>query len=224
MLLGKLFDVVAVMPTVFPAMNSRPLLVVAGALLAALSLARANGTSVDTAAAAAPAVLPAPAAAAPATPAPAADPLKTPPENVDGYLRLGFDRLGGYKFIAPPFDPAAASDPNAKPPASGEEQIPAVVKGWSGRKAIVTGYMMPTKMEKGLVTEFLLVKDPMMCCYGTVPNVNEWIIVRMKPGIQPLMDLPISFYGELKVGAMFDNNYLTGIYLLNGEKMGEVQN
>jgi hypothetical protein len=63
-----------------------------------------------------------------------------------------------------------------------------------------------------------------MCCYGTVPNVNEWIIVRMKPGIQPLMDLPISFYGELKVGAMFDNNYLTGIYLLNGEKMGEVQN
>ena len=99
-----------------------------------------------------------------------------------------------------------------------------MVKNWSGKKAIVTGYMMPTKMEKGLVTEFLLVKDPMMCCYGTVPNVNEWIIVRMKPGIQPLMDLPISFYGELKVGAMFDNNYLTGIYLLNGEKMGEVQN
>ena len=222
------------MPTLFPAMNPRSLLVATGALLAALSLARANGTSVDTAAAAAPAVLPIPAAAVPAAPAaasasgaataPAADPLKTPPENIDGYLKLGFDRLGGYKFIAPPFDPAAASDPNAKPPASGEEQIPAVVKNWSGKKAIVTGYMMPTKMEKGLVTEFLLVKDPMMCCYGTVPNVNEWIIVRMKPGIQPLMDLPISFYGELKVGAMFDNNYLTGIYLLNGEKMGEVQN
>ena len=215
-------------------MNPRSLLVATGALLAALSLARANGTSVDTAAAAAPAVLPIPAAAVPAAPAaasasgaataPAADPLKTPPENIDGYLKLGFDRLGGYKFIAPPFDPAAASDPNAKPPASGEVQIPAVVKNWSGKKAIVTGYMMPTKMEKGLVTEFLLVKDPMMCCYGTVPNVNEWIIVRMKPGIQPLMDLPISFYGELKVGAMFDNNYLTGIYLLNGEKMGEVQN
>lgn len=217
------------MPTVFPAMNPRSLLVAVGVLLAALSLARANGTSVDTAATAAPAVLPPPAAVAP-TPAsataaaPAADLLKTPPENVDGYLKLGFDRLGGYKFIAPPFDPAAAADPNAKPPSGGEEQIPAVVKGWSGKKAIVTGYMMPTKMEKGLVTEFLLVKDPMMCCYGTVPNVNEWIIVRMKPGIQPLMDLPISFYGELKVGAMFDNNYLTGIYLLNGEKMGEVQN
>jgi hypothetical protein len=140
------------------------------------------------------------------------------PEVENGYLRLGFDKLGSYKFVAPAFDPAA--DPNKQLP-TGEEQIPAYVKAWNGHKAIVTGFMLPTKMANGLVTEFLLVKDPMMCCYGVVPAMNEWVVVRMPKGTKPLMDVPISFYGELKIGAIFENGYLSGIYLLDGEKMAE---
>jgi hypothetical protein len=145
---------------------------------------------------------------------------KPAPEVQDGYLKLGFDRLANYKFTPPPFD--AAADPKVTPP-SGEEQIPAEVKAWNGKKAIVTGFMLPVKMENGLVTEFLLVKDAMMCCYGATPNMNEWVVVKMAKGVRPLMDVPISFLGELKVGAMFENGYMTGIYQLEGEKMGEVQ-
>jgi len=143
------------------------------------------------------------------------------PEADNGYLRLGFDRLAAYKFVAPAFDPAA--DPKAPPP-NGEEQIPAGVKAWSGHKAIVTGFMLPTKLQDGLVTEFLLVKDQMLCCYGTMPNMNEWVVVKMKKGVRPVMDTPIAFYGELKIGAMFENGYMTGIYLLDGERMGEAKN
>jgi hypothetical protein len=152
----------------------------------------------------------------------AADDIGSPaPEVEQGYLRLGFDRLAASKFVPPAYDPAA--DPKA-PPVSGDEQIPAGVKHWSGKKAIVTGYMLPVKMDGALVTEFLLVKDPMMCCYGVVPNMNEWVVVKMvKGGVKPLMDVPVSFYGELKVGAMFENGYMTGIYLLEGEKMGEIK-
>ena len=144
------------------------------------------------------------------------------PESDNGYLRLGFDKLAAYKFIPPAYDPAA--DPKAAPP-TGNEQIPAQVMGWSGKKAIVTGFMLPVKMDGGLVTEFLLVKDPMLCCYGVMPNMNEWVVVRMNKGagVKPLMDVPISFYGELKVGAMYENGYMTGVYLLAGEKMGEVK-
>ncbi|MEO7600265.1 MAG: DUF3299 domain-containing protein [Opitutus sp.] len=149
-----------------------------------------------------------------------AEPPKGAPEVEQGYLRLGFDRLAGYKFTPPAFD--AAADPKTLPP-TGEEQIPATVKEWSGKKAIVTGFMLPVKMDNGLVTEFLLVKDPMMCCYGTVPNMNEWVVVKMSKGVRPLMDVPISFYGQLKVGAMFENGYMTGIYQLDGEKMGDVK-
>jgi hypothetical protein len=144
----------------------------------------------------------------------------SPPAEEDGYLRLGFDRLAAYKFTMPPYDPAA--EPDRQPP-TGEEQIPDAVKAWSGRKAIVTGFMLPVKMDGGLVVEFLLVKDPMMCCYGVVPNMNEWIVVRMAKGVRPLMDVPISFYGVLKIGAMFENGYMVGIYLLEGEKMGAVE-
>ena len=44
----------------------------------------------------------------------------------------------------------------------------------------------------------------------------------MPQGVRPLMDVPIDFHGVLKVGAMFENGYLVGIYLLEGEKMGAV--
>ena len=153
---------------------------------------------------------------------PAADDIGgVAPEVDQGYTRLGFDRLASYKFVPPAYDPAA--DAKA-PPATGDEQIPAGIKRWNGKKAIVTGFMLPVKMDGGLVTEFLLVKDPMMCCYGVVPNMNEWVVVKMvKGGVKPLMDVPVSFYGELKVGAMFENGYMTGIYLLEGEKMSEIK-
>ena len=161
-------------------------------------------------------------AAAPA-PAPAATDAKPITATVDdkGYLKLGFEQLASYAFVPPAFDPAAS--PNEKPP-TGEEQIPAVVKGWNGKKAVVVGFMVPVKMEKGLVTEFLLMRNTMACCYGTVPNMNEWVIVKMKKGgVQPMMDVPVSFYGDIKVGAMFENGYMTGLYELECERMGEVQ-
>jgi len=152
---------------------------------------------------------------------PASMPSAAPGPDLDkGYLKLGFEQLANYTFVPPAFDPAA--EPNVKPP-TGEEQIPAAVKEWNGKKAVITGFMVPVKMEKGLVTEFLLMRNTMACCYGTVPNMNEWVIVKMKKGVAPLMDVPISFYGELKVGAMFENGYMTGLYELEGERMGEVQ-
>lgn len=142
------------------------------------------------------------------------------PQVENGYLKLGFEQLASYAFNPPPFDPTA--DPKAKPP-TGEEQIPATVKGWNGKKAVITGYMVPVKMDKGLVMEFLLMRNTMACCFGTVPNMNEWVVVKMKKGVQPMMDVPVAFYGELKVGAMFENGYMTGLYELEGERMGEVQ-
>jgi len=147
-------------------------------------------------------------------------PTASAPDTEKGYLKLGFEQLANYNFIPPAFDPAAS--PNVKPP-TGEEQIPASVKEWNGKKAVITGFMVPVKMEKGLVTEFLLMRNTMACCYGSVHNMNEWVIVKMKKGVAPLMDVPVQFYGEMKVGAMFENGYMTGLYELEGERMGEVQ-
>ena len=144
----------------------------------------------------------------------------TQPEMEDGYLKIGFDRLAGFKFVPPEFDPAA--NPNVTPP-TGNEQIPDIVKSWNGKKAVVTGFMLPTKLEKGKCTEFLLMVSQMACCFGATPNINDWIVVRIPKGVPVMMDVPVSFYGVLKVGATFENGYLTGIYELEGERMGEVK-
>jgi hypothetical protein len=79
--------------------------------------------------------------------------------------------------------------------------------------------MLPIKMEGGRVTELLLMRSQMMCCYGVVPQVNEWILVRMAKGTTQLMDVPVSFGGLLHVKELYENGFLTAIYTLDGEKM-----
>ena len=140
-----------------------------------------------------------------ATPAPAG-----PPEMVDGYLKVGFDRLGSFPFLG---------SNSTAPAAAAEARIPADIKKFDGRKVIVTGFMLPIKMsgDDEYTTEFLLLKSQLLCCYGIAPQANEWVLVERPKGVKPLMDVPISFRGTLHVGAMFENGYLTGIYSLDGE-------
>jgi hypothetical protein len=132
------------------------------------------------------------------------------PEMVDGYLKVGFDRLASFPFVG---DCATVSV------AVSEAQIPAAIKQLNGRKVVVTGFMLPVKMDdkEALTTEFLLLKSQLLCCYGVAPQANEWIVVEMPKGTKALKDVPVSFRGTLHVGAMFESGYLTGIYSLDGE-------
>jgi len=136
------------------------------------------------------------------------------------YEKVGFDRLASYTFTPPEGDPAKPD----QPPPSGASQIPDKIKALDQQKVAVTGFMLPVKMDGGLVKEFLLVKDPMMCCYGVMPKLNEWIVVKMVgPGVKPLMDIPITFEGKLRVGEMYENGYLTGLYLLEGDRLANTK-
>lgn len=153
---------------------------------------------------------------------PAAPAAPQPVPNADGFQVVGFEVLASFEFTPPT---NAAAGPNGQAPVKkGDEQIPERIKALDAQKVIVTGFMLPIKMNEGLVTEFLLVKDPMMCCFGVMPKINEWVIVRMTgKGVAPLMDVPISFEGKLKVGELYDNGYLTGIYLLAGERQTKLK-
>lgn len=140
--------------------------------------------------------------------------------DVTLYEKVGFDRLASFTFTPADSDP---TKPEIPPP-SGASQIPDVIKALDQQKVSVTGFMLPVKMEGGLVKEFLLVKDPMMCCYGVMPKINEWIVVKMVgSGVKPLMDIPITFEGKLRVGEMYENGYLTGLYLLEGDRQAETK-
>lgn len=153
-----------------------------------------------------------------AKPAPVAPAAPKPVANAEGFLIVGFDVLASFDFTPPTYE-AAVADGQATPKNKGDAQIPERIKALHAQKVALTGFMLPIKMDQGLVKEFLLVKDPMMCCYGIMPKINEWVIVRMTgKGVAPLMDVPISFEGKLLVGELYDNGYLTGLYLLEAEK------
>lgn len=145
---------------------------------------------------------------------------KPKPAASSGATPANFDVLSGYSIevsddlLGPVTNdlPAVAEKTNAL--------IPKPVRELSNKSVSIKGFMLPLKVEGGLVTELLVMKDQSMCCYGTTPKLNEWVSVKMKNrGVRPLMDAPITLFGTLHVGEMRENGYLTGIYRLDGDRM-----
>jgi hypothetical protein len=141
------------------------------------------------------------------------------------FMSVGFDKLSAYKF-----DPGEdLLNPQTNRVAgrlrSADDLIPETVKAFDGKRAAIRGFMLPLKVEGGLVTELLIMRDQSMCCYGVVPKINEWLSVKMTgKGVKAVMDQPVTLYGTLHVGEMRENGYLVGIYRLDGEKMDLPEN
>jgi len=137
------------------------------------------------------------------------------PEVIDGYEGVSFDKLASFAYEVP-LDPVTNKVELAKLNA----QIPARIKSLDKKLVAIRGFMLPLKVENGLVTELLIMRDQSMCCFGTVPKINEWINIRMAgEGVQPIMDQSITLMGQLKVGEVLENDYLVGIYEMEGDKM-----
>lgn len=156
---------------------------------------------------------------APATPP--APPLSGPPlaaldgplEMVSGYAKIHYSQLAGFKFRPPP-QPVAAG----QPPPEVLAQVPAAIRRLDGKKVVLTGYMLPLKLEQGLATEFFFLSSPTLCCYGVVPEVNEWMHVKMrKEGLPAIQDVPMFLAGRLRVRARWEEGYLVGIYELESD-------
>ena len=145
------------------------------------------------------------------------------PKKIGAYDVVGFDRLAAYNFEVSDelLLPATNSAAMAK---RVDSQIPATVKAFNNKPVALTGFMLPLKVEGGLVTELLIMRDQSMCCYGVQPKINEWVSVKMaKAGVKPVMDQPVTLFGKLQVGEMRENGYLVGIYAMDGEKMEVVE-
>lgn len=142
-------------------------------------------------------------------------PTAAAPTETDGFLNIGFDRLASFPYEMPA-DILSTNQP--APPA--KEQIPDRIKAFNQKPIALKGFMLPLKVEGGLVTEMLIMRDQSMCCFGTVPKINEWVSVKMTDkGVKPVMDQAVTLFGKLHVGEMRENGYLVGIYSLDGEKM-----
>jgi len=146
-------------------------------------------------------------------------PLQMPKHKIDGHLDVGFETLGGYAFKLTKAQAAAVGAGEATALAAVNTQIPDLIRQLDGKKVVVTGFMLPMKMEGALTTEFLLVANSMLCCYGVVPPMNQWMTVKMtKRGVKPEQDVPVQVFGILRVQTRVENGALSAIYHLDADR------
>lgn len=155
-----------------------------------------------------------PLAARAAEPGVTAKPAPTKDASGAEFMVIGFDKLSAFKYEVPDeTKPVPDTD-------KGDSQIPQSVKDFSGKRIALKGFMLPLKVEGGLVTELLIMRDQSLCCFGTVPKINEWVSVKMSgKGVKAVMDQAVTLVGKLKVGGIKENGYLVGIYAMDGERM-----
>lgn len=152
-------------------------------------------------------------------PGPPLSALDGPLETQSGYARIGFSQLAGFTFVAPP-----KPVPAGQPPPDVLAQVPAAVRRLDGRKVVLTGFMLPTKLENGYATEFLFLSSSQLCCFGITPALNEWILVRMrKEGLPAVQDVPVALAGRLRVQARWSEGFLTSIYELEGDGLLKIK-
>jgi hypothetical protein len=134
-------------------------------------------------------------------------------ETQSGYAKIAFSQLAGFPFTAPT-EPLAPGTP----PPDLLAQVPASVRRLDGKKVVLSGFMLPTKMENGFATEFFFLSSSQLCCFGVTPSANEWMIVKMKKeGLPAVQDVPMSLAGRLRVRAQWTDGFLTSIYELEGD-------
>lgn len=138
--------------------------------------------------------------------------------NTAEFSVLSFDQLASFPYEVSDTTLTSTNAPNVP------DQIPATIKAFHRKSIALQGFMLPLKVEKGLVTEMLIMRDQSMCCYGKVPKMNEWVSVKMtRGGVKPVMDMPVTLKGTLEVGETRENGYLTGIYRMDGVTMEETK-
>ena len=127
---------------------------------------------------------------------------------------------------ADPDHPGAHSPQPPPPPARPILRLPGPpLSALDGKKVVLTGFMLPTKLEGGFATEFFFLSSSQLCCYGVTPIVNEWISVKMKKeGLPPVQDVPMLLAGRLRVRAQWDDGLLSTIYELEGDGLLKMNN
>ena len=126
------------------------------------------------------------------------------PFDSEGYETLDFTVLGEFEY------------PVYVKIKEGEELplIPEEVRGWDGKKVGITGFMNPVRFDREGVSEFLLVKDILGCCFGATPRMNHWIRVRMREGERAKFYAydELTVFGVLEVSEEIEDGYVMSVY------------
>jgi hypothetical protein len=139
--------------------------------------------------------------------------------SIDGedLYALGFDKLAAFEYTI--VDSATGATPEEIEKAKLRDQVPAWIKIYQDKRIALTGYMMPLQVEKGLAKKLIIMRDITTCCFGNVPNMNEYVVVSMKgEGVKAIQDVPVVLTGVLHIAEKYENGYIVALYQMDGEK------
>lgn len=94
------------------------------------------------------------------------------------------------------------------------------VKAIVDRPIRIRGYILPSFQQTGL-TQFVLVRDNMECCFGPGAALHDCIVVQMKPGKSTDFSVrPVTVEGTFSVNELFDpDGKHLAIYHLSGDRV-----
>jgi hypothetical protein len=84
----------------------------------------------------------------------------------------------------------------------------------------IRGYMLPSYQEKG-ITQFVLVRDNMECCFGPGAALYDCVLVEMKTGKSTSYSLrPVAVQGKFEISEFIgpDGKHLA-IYRITGDEV-----
>ena len=101
----------------------------------------------------------------------------------------------------------------------GLKGMPKRIRDLSGKKVLMTGFMLPIE-EVQNIKEFLLVQSLWSCCYGSPPDIHGIVRVVMPKGktTDYFFD-PLKLVGTFKVEATVMDGYCVDIYQLHLESL-----
>ena len=99
-------------------------------------------------------------------------------------------------------------------------EISANIKALNGRKVSVQGYIKPLKQDDSGVRDFLLMRNHALCCQTNIPQINEWVHVRMTGRSIPFIhERQFTVRGVLQVGESLGEGNVVSIYRLTGDEI-----
>jgi hypothetical protein len=133
------------------------------------------------------------------------------------YQSVGFETLAAYAikvdWLVNPTNSAFDS-------LRREGNIPDTIKALHGKKVALQGYLKPLQHGSDGVKEFLLMRNHALCCQTNVPQINEWIHVRMTgPSLPFAHERQFTVCGVLEVGEVLGAGNVVSVYRLTGDKI-----
>jgi hypothetical protein len=111
----------------------------------------------------------------------------------EGHERVSWNQLGGF-----PYQEGGA--------------VPTDVMTLRGRRVGLPGFMLSLG-DTGDSGEFILVESLWGCCFGSVPDVNQLVLVRMHPGAgMEYTSGPLVVTGVFEVGEERQAGFVTSLY------------